>query len=362
MRRFFVISVLLLPAATCALLLSSSCTRRPLDVPTNAIRVEMHNDYRLPYRQLGIYHPYNYKVLFYDPSTKALVGEDFCGEKGGPVTAEPGMYAVYAYNLDLVSTLVSGRDSLHTLRAYTEPARVEMSSLFISCKSAFRAQTKSEGITLESTKGFPGFENDNVINEPDPLFGGYNASASVPYLAVSDADCIVPVSTSTKLCQSTIEIRGISHTEYISSIQVFVTNLASQRDIYLDKPAGEPATVGFLVTDISEDVITGVFNHFGILGEEDDAPINTAYIVINDNWGNRYLFVEDVTEDIDTTEEDDVDPGGEPRPETDPIRGKHSQVNVELTFEIPEGHGDGTGGFSPDIDDWAVVKHSVKIG
>lgn len=321
-------------------LIAGSCIRRPADYATNRVRIHLQNNYMMPYSELAI-KPYHYDILFYDKGTRALISDDFCEEKGGPTTAAPGRYSVFAIDLDNSTTKISGRDSIHTLRAYSDRVLPEISTMFKSCQTAFLTKTKADGLEPLPYYGYAGYESDNIINEPDPLFTGINADITVPHLAMSDDEFIVPIGTSSALDQGRITIHGIKNTDFISSVQLFITNLASSRNIYTGTPDDVPSTIQILPREISEEKIEGVFNHFGIIRGSDIH--NTVYIVVTTLVKEKYLFVNDVTEQMQSA-------------------GSNADLELYVSLAVPMITPEAQGGLTPVTKDWAMIQQNVVLG
>lgn len=339
--------LIIVTAVSLTATMSWSCHRRTLDIPTNRVYIGLENNYVLPFGEI-MNKPYHYGVLFYDKQTGDLINEDFCNEQGGPTTMEAGSYAAYVYDLDLTSTLIRGKDNIKTLTAYTEPAKKELSTLFESCRAAYIKQARSEGYEPVTKAGWPGFESYNVINEPDPLFAGYCDDAQIPHLAMTDDEYVLAIQTQSKLCQSAITITGITNTQYISSVRVFVTNLASSRNIYTDEPDDNPATIGIMLDEIGENRIKGILNHFGKI----EGSKNTIYLIVNDVSGKRYLFVEDITDQLQDTAEEGLPECIE----------ENIDIRIDLRYEMTETVFDGNGGMMPESEDWATVHQRVCLG
>lgn len=315
----------------------SSCRRRPLNIMTNAVVVKLNNDYAEPYAKTKN-TPYTYKVIFYDQETKEYVYEDFCGEQGGPVKGIPGRYTVYVHGLDNTTTLYRDIENMNSYRAYTEEEDIRIKTLFTKCQTALTTKAKMDGITLLSTKGSAGFEGDVIIKEPNAVFAGMNEDHTVPYLSVTDPDHIIPVDTEFAISQGTFTIYGITNTEYISGVRVFITNLARSKLIAIKEPEYVPVTECIPLRTINEEKIYGVFNYFGKL----EGYGNTAYIIITDTSGGNYLFVSDISKQIQEQED-------------------NAQIVVTLDYEIPSPE-QGGGGFQPDVQQWDLVWYSVPIG
>ena len=318
---------------------ASSCRRRPLDIEADSIRIMLDNDYTMPYRQTKE-APYNYSVMMYGRKDGKLIYKDFCGEKGGPIRGVAGEYKTYVYDLDNDVTKFEGLDNKKTMRAYTEEESFPVKATFLSCRYALSHKVNLDGFKLVSVKGSAGFEGDLVIKEPNAVFAGINENVNVPNLALSDEEYIIPVSNDYALSQGRLTFYGVTHTENIASVQVYVTNLARSKYIAEDEPENEPATIPFYCDIINEDYIQGVFNYFGKL--KDASLANTAYVIVTDLSGGKYLFVFDVTNQIDEQED-------------------NADVILKLNFDVPSPQTGGTG-FQPIVDNWDMVWYDVPIG
>ena len=318
---------------------ASSCNKISEDTLCS-VRVSMDNDYTLPWSRIAI-PPYNYRVLYYDKNTGAKAFEDFCPEKGGSMGVIQGRFSVFAYGLDMAATLVDGTDYLSTVNAYSEPVLPALKSVFTDCKSAIRTKAGNDGIVLCTTKGYPGFEDDNVVCEPDPIFAGYTKDVTVKWTGEGNVGNEFTVSTRSRLCQSSVIIEGVTNIDRLSSVQLFFTNYASSRNIFSGKPGDELATISVSASEIGEKAITACFNHFGVPQVAD--VVNTVYVVFTNRSGESFLFVEDVTSQV-------RDGDG------------NESLSLSIDFDVPLSENDGTGGFMPVLSDWSALHYSVPIG
>ena len=322
-------NILALALCAAALLLAGSCTRRPLDIEANGIRIVLHNDWTMPYERVGD-DPYHFGVMMYDEPSHELAYEDFCGQQGGLIRSVPGQYACYVYDLDNAVLGFDGTEKLETLRAFSTPASTADTELYHLCR-------RSEGLVVTPTKGE---DDDPLILEPDPVYAGLLSSLRVPVLTVVDPEFVFDVDTRFALSQGRLTIVGVTHTEYIASVQVFINNLASSRYLSTGEKLGPAVAQSFLLSEVSDEQMRGTFVYFGKLDDEDLK--NTAYVVINDTGGGRYLFVFDVTEQI-AAQADNAD------------------LVLELPFEVPS-PAVGGAGFQPEVNDWDVIFHTVPLG
>lgn len=322
-----------------AVVVCLSCHRRPLDLPHSIIRIELDNDYSMPYR--GIHQrPYHYGILLFDYESGLSVLEDFCPEAGGRINSPAGHFFFFAYDLDNAVLHFDGLDRLSEFRVYTEEDTTHTMKIFDAVRSALSQKILSEGHNLISGMGKPGYESEPVILEPDELFAGFNDDVSVPFLSLKDPEFVVPIADSYALSQGRITIYGVSQTRYVYDVQLFVTNLSRAKYIGTGVPQQEPATMWFRCSHVGDDYIQGIFNYFGKL--DNPSCVNTAYILIRDLAGGRHVFVKDITEPI-ATQEDNVD------------------IELFLDYAVPEPEGSG-GAFEPAVDNWDVEWYDIPIG
>ena len=312
---------------------AQGCSRDTVETPTDRIRITLDNDYSLPFRPLAR-KPYHYSVLFFPNGEDARALEDFCPEEGGPAAVPPGGYSAFVFDLGGTSALVRGRESLESLTVTGEEGDAVHAALLSYCVAA-----------AEEGKNVP------LIKEPSPFFGGSAKEISVPVTLTTEEPFSVNFATHSLLCQSRMTFTGLKNTQYINSLQVFVTNIASGRNICNGTPCGEPAAICFFADDVTEDSARGTFNHFGFLdvvSDENAAYVErkvTAYVVLADYSGSRWLFVRDVTAQAVRSADGCAD------------------FTVEIDFTVPEGKGPGNdGGLTPQTQDWENTFRNVTIG
>lgn len=317
----------------------SSCSRRPLDLPYSQVNISLSNDYTMPYG-LTKDIPYHYAVMMYDSSTGMLGYEDFCKEQGGKINAVPGEYQILTYDLENSTTLLDGRNHINTIRLFTDDAPEGVKATFSACKKAIREKTKADNTEIDDTKGGMGFENDEVKKEPNAIFAGYNPYARIPVQAASDKELVFTVKNVSALPQGRVTIEGVTHTEYLSSVQVFITNIASS--YFLGRKAADrnPVTIGFQCSKVDDDSIRGLFNYFGNI--ENSELLNSAYILFIDTSGGKYLFVTDITGYLNK-------------------KNPNANIEIHLEFDVPEPSVGGAG-VQPTVDDWNEIWYKYQLG
>lgn len=312
-----------------AAVLLPSCQFRPLDIETDGMRVILRGDMSLPFGSKGG-DPYHYTILLYDRNG-TLAYEDFCGPKGGLIHSEPGSYHVLACSLDGSTVLFDGRGQLNTFHVSAAEADPETKRLFLAC----RETAGREGAPVRTKAA----EDDVlVLVEPDAIYSGLLGELNVPVLTESDDEFSFTIETSFALSQGRFIITGMTHTERIGSVQVFLTGLSTGRRIADGQPDEATAVHTFYLNSIDEERLEGKFNYFGT--PETAAEKNMAYIIVTDTGGGRYLFVADVTDQIHGNE--------------------HPQAEIDLGFDMPD-PAVGGGGFLPTVGDWDVIFIDVPI-
>ena len=306
-----------------------SCQFRPLDIETDGMRVVLLGDMSLPFGSKGG-DPYHYAILLYD-ADGALVYEDFCGPEGGLIHSVPGSYHVLACSLDGSTVLFDGRGQLNTFHATAAEADPETKRLFLACR-----ETAGHEEASGRTKAVD--DDALVLIEPDAIYSGQLGGLEVPVLTESDDEFTFTIETSFALSQGQFVITGLTHTDRIGSVQVFLTGLSAGRRIADGQPDAATAVQTFYLNSIVEGRLQGTFNYFGT--PVTVAEKNMAYIVVTDTGGGRYLFVADVTAQIHGNE--------------------HPQAEIDLAFDIPD-PAVGGGGFQPTVGDWDVIFIDVPI-
>lgn len=313
-----------------AAVLLPSCQFRPLDIETDGMRVILRGDMSLPFGSKGG-DPYHYAILLYD-TNGTLVYEDFCGQEGGLIHSKPGSYRVLACSLDGSTVLFDEREQLNSFHVTAAEVDPETKRLFLACRVTAERGSASSVRTKAS-------EDDVlVLVEPDAIYSGLLGELNVPVLTESDDEFSFTIETSFALSQGRFIITGMTHTERIGSVQVFLTGLSTGRRIADGQPDEATAVHTFYLNSIDEERLEGKFNYFGT--PETAAEKNMAYIIVTDTGGGRYLFVADVTDQIHGNE--------------------HPQTEIDLGFDMPD-PAVGGGGFLPTVGDWDVIFIDVPI-
>ena len=344
MRRLRIIVALL-----CALVLVSSCHRRPLVEPDhravmqikikyqNIINVttDIYNE-KIPVPEL---HTDVLRVLFYNESGSRLLSEGFFTDKeidsdgneviSGDVMLAPGTYRMLAYNFDTPSTFIRGEQKWDGITAYTDEIP----------ESKYR-----------SLRG-RAIENEHIYYEPDHLFVAREES-----LYIEPHSDIKVIETVAKTVVDTyyLQIR-VKNMQYAESATAVLTGLSPTCAIGANTRAHEESSALYIemhkstderIEGENKDVLCGVFNTFGRVedvpselhitfqamtreGEYAEKTIDMTKVFLTEDARERHwLIIEDVWE-----------------------------LPVPIT---PPGSGGG-GGFNPEVDDWQDENVTIPI-
>ena len=312
------------------------CCSDPLDVKQEGLSIVLDNDFSLPFRPEAA-APYHFGVLLYDDASGELSYEDFCETRGGQIPGHVGLFTAVVYDLDNSALRFDGKASLESFRAYSEEEGTAIKNGFTSCQQAIVARVSADGFRFVSVKGNVGFEEGPVIREPGNLFAGVKSHLNIPAFSDNKEDFSFQVSTRFALQQGRLRLQGIRNAHYIYAVQVYLTNVARGRYVGTDLPEEAPAILSFSLNSISEELIEGTFNYFGLLSDT-EIP-NTAYIIITDLSGGRYLYVTDVSSSLR----------------------QGADLSVQWDYELPSPD-TGSAGFSPVLNEWGDVWYDVPIG
>lgn len=312
------------------------CCQKPLDVKQEGLSIALDNDFSLPFRPEAA-APYHFGVLLYDDESGNLSYEDFCEAQGGLVPGQAGLFTAVVYDLDNSVLCFDGKASLESFRVYSEEEGMDIKNGFSTCQQALSTKVAEDGFRFTSVKGNVGFEEGPVIQEPDNLFAGVKSHVNIPAFSQNREDFSFQVPTRFALQQGRIRLQGIQNTQYINSVRVYLTNVARGRYVGIDQPEETPAILSFPLTQIGEDFIEGTFNHFGLLSDPEKP--NTAYIIITDLSGGKYLYATDVSSSLR----------------------QGADLSVQWDYEMPSPE-TGSAGITPVINEWGTVWYDVSIG
>lgn len=332
-----------------AAVLAPSCLRRELDIESDAMRVILENDFSaplgggIPVTESKGYHaiPYHFEIGAYDAAGN-LAYQDFCDTYGGIIHGEPGRYDMYACSLDGYAIDFDGQESLSTYHVAGREADSETKRMFLVCRDAAGRDTLSDRspVRTKSETGLLDDDNVLVIKEPDGVYAGVLEDLDIPIMTVSDDMFTFTMQTRFAICRGKIIVTGITHADYLGSVQVYLTGLAAGRRLVEGIPDEKMAVQSFYADTIAESRIVGVFNHLGVPEGEGEPMV--AYILLSDTNDGKYLFSANVTAQVLSQGEDFV-------------------VEINVPFDVPEPKVGG-GGFQPTVGDWDVVLVEVPLG
>ena len=303
-----------------------SCVRRPLDVLATGLRIDLTNDYSLPFEPAE-YIPEHYRVNMYDPKGGKLVYKDFVPEPGGMIRSMPGDYVCFVCNFDAGHLILSGEDNVGTVYLTAPQADAYHLDLYEACYRKLLSIRDGNGIPVE--------EATDVLNVENYFWAGVK-DVTVPVLTPTDDIYTIYANTNSVLKQGYVTFNNIQGSEYISKIDCFVTNLCAgvnpvTRELDTRNIA-QTFTIG------SEDGrADGTFLYFGALPGR--IPV-FLYALVTDTGGGQYLYIYDLGP-------------------IDDERGLH--FDIDSGMDIPE-PSTGGGGFQPALGDWDTEIIRVPIG
>ena len=239
----------------------------------------------------------NYLVGFYDRDG-ARHGYSFTQGTGEDAVSCPaGTYNIMVYSLGSQSTRIQDEGSWETAKAATTEVKVEIKNNFKAAKAMLASYVTAMGVSAASTKA--GFEEDAVINQPDPLWAYAGRNREIPLRAQEAAggySMEIPVRDVTRRGYITLTVdEGM---EWISGAYAYLSNLRKYSYLDPEHECTETASVYIpMVADKESGTISASFSCFGTM----DAELryeNTIYLVISDIYGTQHLFAFNVTQQV----------------------------------------------------------------
>lgn len=348
------------------LLIVASCERRPLLEISNThyVRVYIDEDiknvtcdyYNDSYKRPVYKAPDVMRVVLADPVSGQVKAERYLRDKGkdakgtyyeGYILADPGKYALMAYNFDTEASLIHEENNIDAAKAYTN-----------EIASHLRAKI--------SSRGEPGIaDKEKIVYEPDHLFTANCDELAIPYnesidtLTTTDGDHFTAQSI-VKSYYLQVQVKGI---EYAASTVGLLTGLSGSSKlnggqidsndsitVYFELSPNSTESVGLeYQTTNGESNKGGVitlyttFNTFGKIPElKNNLKITFDFIT---TYGKSYSETFDITKAFST-----------------PEAIKNNWLLIDHTIEIPAPPPvTGGGGFTPSIDDWNDVNTDIKF-
>lgn len=323
-RLLSVLGVLLLA-------LSAGCQRIPLYEPETGVYLRVSIDPALDSAMEAVLDfdarpelrdkvvgkmPELVRACFYDAVSHELVKEDFLPAQGGFVDIPAGVYDVVVYSLGTEATQVSGTETRAGGHAFTSPtgSRVKMKGV-------------SGNVDVED-----GTDEQPVVFEPDHLFAGRIAGASVP-VHPADGETIVLSAELSRLSESWIlEVAEVEGAERIRKAEVYLTGQAVDRYLWDVRMSNGACALGFETEiDVAAGRLFAVFNTFGKCPQLETGVI--VNVLVTTENGSRIRYVYDVTDQW-----------------LNPDNSTH-RIVVEELVEIPGDDYQG-GGFDPVVNEW----------
>ncbi|MBR7134532.1 MAG: DUF5119 domain-containing protein [Bacteroidaceae bacterium] len=348
-------------------LITVSCERRPLLEISNTHYVRVYIDEEIKNVTCDYYNP-NYKrpaykapdvmrVVLADPVSGAVRAERYLRDKGtdskgtyyeGHILADPGQYALMAYNFDTEASLVKAEYNINEAKAYTNEIASHLRS-----KISSRADTDISG--------------ERIVYEPDHLFTVNCGEVTIPYdervdtLTTADSNHFTAQSI-VKSYYLQVQVKGI---QYAASTVGLLTGLSGSSllsngaidnndsiTVYFEMSPNETQSVGLEYQAIDGDgdsreegVVTlyTTFNTFGKIPElKNNLQITFDFIT---TYGKSYSETFDITEAFAT-----------------PEAINNRWLLIDHTIVIPEPPPvTGSGGFRPNVDDWDDINTDIKI-
>jgi hypothetical protein len=359
--------VRILLAAALVMVSFSACHRRPLEDPSEAVRIAIKVDVKtvtnvnanirssvvlygsnttLWEEKLSQLDPELMRVLVYDPETNKLLTQSFISaasidEEGnkvfmGSLGISHGNYNFLVYNFDTPTTQVSQENNEASIIAYTDEISANIKARYLG------------------TKAEEEYEDINIHYEPEHLL-----VANEKDVRISPHDTLVVVRTEASTVVDTyylqVRVKGM---QFASSATAVISGLSPSNHIgYNERTIDPSAAVVFEMQkgqDLSldgdnKDVLCAVFNTFGKI----DSISSNLYVTFNvyDTAGNLRQY----SANLDTVFN------------SEEAKLYHWLIVDEscLVIDIPDPGvtppSGGNGGFQPVVDDWTEETGEISL-
>lgn len=339
-KTYYAIAVLLL-------IMSAGCRRIPLYERMTKVNIvvdldrELGHDIQLSYdTALSDEHvekiegvvPAYYEVLVYDVQSHLLVSSHIVGEKGGPLSLNPGNYHLVLYSFGTESTQV---DDLHH--------RLEAEAFTTDITDVKSGMIKSMSAKNEVKSVSKAYEDDPIIYEPDHLYVANEMNVTIEAFQGREEEVTVYTTASSILDVYSLEVLNIKGSENIEKVEAFVTGQIISNHFGRQERNMNPATLYVDMTaDTENNRLYTVFNTFGKLpGEDNNIFLD---VTVTNSGGGQYRYIFDVTDQFE-----------------DPANTNHQLIIDGSEIDIPKPEAAG-GGFAPSVDDWEQENIDVPLG
>ena len=275
------------------------------------------------------------KVNFYSMDNAGLNYAEFVGPLGGPISTPPGTYVMLIYNFGTEYIQIRNEGNINTIEAFTSDITAAKGAALRSFISSKRAGEATEADEPEEPQG-------PIIYAPDHLLVT-RETVVIPDMTNENRKVTVYATVSDVVETYAFEVPNVKGTEYIQSVEAFVTN--QSRSSFFGRPevSNEPATIWFPVgVNREKGYLFTVFNTFGKLPGESRSFL---HMLITNTEGQQVHVTTDITDQFD---------------HPDPDREHIIVIDQEIVVPPPSG-GEG-GGIAPTVDPWDEENTDVPIG
>lgn len=345
------------------LMLAVSCEKRPLMELSNTHYVRVYVDEEIRNVTTGFYDGENvrpeYKspdvlrVMLADPETGQIRAERFLRNKGqdegglyydGYIIADPGEYALLAYNFDTESTIIGTANNHYEAKAYTN----EIASHLKTKIPSRRTKTPESGI------------DECIAYDPDHLFAASCGNVCIPYVEHIDTlrtpdGGYFQAKSIVRSYYLQVRVKGI---QYASSSVGLLTGMSGSAwihsgemdeehdvTVYFEMLPGDSSSAGLKRSNNDEAVIYTTFGTFGKIPDaENELEITFDFLTV---YGKSHSETFDISDVFSTPE------------------AKENQwLLLDHVIEIPEpppGTGADGSGFQPSVGEWEDIESDIIL-
>ena len=325
--------------AVTAVLMLSSCHRRPLVDPENNIRVRVKiNVDDIQNVTCDIYNPQipvpdtdpeMMHFLLYDYESSKIVTETYMVDKGvaeddrtlfrSILQVAPGRYWLLAYNFGTEAAMVDQWDSPATAIAHSTPVPERLSKMYVS-------KVGETGPVI--------YNPEHILVSSEPVEIPYHDDV---YTVETEAVSVV------ESWYVQIRVDGL---QWVSSAQAFLSGMASANYIAENRRVESPQVAVYFrmvkSTDKGETVICAVFNTFGHI-EDARSDLNVTFSLMTVD-GKTQMHQFDISHLFET--ENAI---------------KHHWLLLDEVIKIDEPSDVKGGGFDPTVGDWEEEHRDIVI-